>query len=150
MRSGLRLLLDENIHDGVLNALQAQGVDAVHVRGIGLSGRPDNEILDAAREDDRILVTRDVKDFMRLARFYQSVKREFTGVLLVPASFPEKESTLLVRAINNWLLLQRSADDFQGGVAWLSRDLLQDGRDLFVRESEPAWIRALRRLEATA
>lgn len=150
MSSGLRLLLDENIHDGVLNALLDQGVDVVHVRGIGLSGRSDNEILDAAREDDRILVTRDVKDFMRLARFYQEMRMEFSGVLLVPASFPEKDSTLLVRAINNWLLLQRSADDIQGGVAWLSRDLLQDGRDLFVRESEPAYIRALRRLEATA
>lgn len=148
MRSGLRLLLDENIHDGVLNALQAQGVDAVHVRGIGLSGRPDNEILDAAREDDRILVTRDVKDFMRLSRFYQNVKREFTGVLLVPASFPEKDPTLLVRAISNWTSLQQFTGGIPAGVAWLSRDLIQDGDGPFVREPEPAWIRALRRLEA--
>jgi predicted nuclease of predicted toxin-antitoxin system len=150
MSSGYRLLLDENIHEGAVTGLQDLEIDTVHVRSIGLQGKPDNQILDAAIETQRILVTRDIKDYIRIVRFYINSGRQVTGVLLVPSSFQEKEPAQLIRAIQVWIQARDLSAGITGGIAWLSQDILPDGDDRRIREVQPAYVRALRRLEATA
>ena len=62
----LPLLADENIHPRVVQALREQGKDVSTVLEVGLSGRPDTEVLEKARGDGRVVVTHD-GDFGRLA-----------------------------------------------------------------------------------
>ena len=65
----VKLLLDENISPKVGEMLRAQdGLDAVHVRERGLLQAPDHDVLDRAYAEDRVLVTKNVADFVKLAR----------------------------------------------------------------------------------
>lgn len=55
----MRLLLDANLSPEVVRRLKASGHDAIHVAELGLLTAPDPEIMEAAAEADRILVTAD-------------------------------------------------------------------------------------------
>lgn len=62
-----RFLLDEHISPDVAQALLQEGVDACGLRDRGLLNAKDHRVLEWAFGDDRILVTKDVEDFERLA-----------------------------------------------------------------------------------
>lgn len=65
----MKLLIDEDLSPKVAESLRlAGGLDAIHVRERNLLGQPDPVILQRAYDEDRILVTANVKDFQRLAR----------------------------------------------------------------------------------
>jgi predicted nuclease of predicted toxin-antitoxin system len=65
----IKLLLDEDLSPWVAFRLREDHfVDAVHVRDRGRLGLPDREVLEYAFGQDRILVTGNVLDFMRLAK----------------------------------------------------------------------------------
>jgi predicted nuclease of predicted toxin-antitoxin system len=65
----MKFLIDEDLSPKVAERLRVEsGIDAIHVRDRGLLGHPDPVILQKAYEEDRILVTANVKDFQRLAR----------------------------------------------------------------------------------
>lgn len=57
----MRLKLDENIAMAVVAALTEIGHDVEHVKTEGLAGHPDGDIWAAAQEEQRLLVTQDVK-----------------------------------------------------------------------------------------
>jgi predicted nuclease of predicted toxin-antitoxin system len=63
-----KLLIDENLSPNVAVTLRAEGVDAVHVRDRGMNGASDAQVLDLAFREDRILVTSNVDDFVKLVR----------------------------------------------------------------------------------
>ncbi len=63
-----KLLLDENLSPRVAKAHCVVGVDVVHVRGRGLLGATDTQVLERAYTEDRVLVTVNVADFVKLAR----------------------------------------------------------------------------------
>jgi predicted nuclease of predicted toxin-antitoxin system len=63
----LKLLLDENLSPTVALALRAEGHDVVHVRDRGLLGATDRQVLERAFTEDRVLVTANVGDFIKLA-----------------------------------------------------------------------------------
>ena len=62
--TGLRLLADENIAAPRVRALRAAGMDVAYVAEFG-SGMADDEVLDAATSEGRLLLTED-KDFGEL------------------------------------------------------------------------------------
>lgn len=64
----MKLLLDENLSPKVAERLRRDGWDAVHVRDRGMLGAPDHEVFARAFEEDRVLVTSNVKDFEKLAQ----------------------------------------------------------------------------------
>jgi predicted nuclease of predicted toxin-antitoxin system len=65
----VKLLLDENISPKLGEMLRNQdGVDAVHVLERGLLQAPDHNVLERAYAEDRVLVTKNVDDFVKLAR----------------------------------------------------------------------------------
>jgi predicted nuclease of predicted toxin-antitoxin system len=65
----MKFLLDEDISPRVAERLRIDGrLDVIHVRDRGLLGKSDPVILQRAYDEDRILVTANVKDFQRLAR----------------------------------------------------------------------------------
>jgi predicted nuclease of predicted toxin-antitoxin system len=55
----VRLLLDANLSPEVARRLSAVGHDAIHVAALGLLSAPDPEIMRAADEADRVLLTAD-------------------------------------------------------------------------------------------
>ena len=64
----VKLLLDENLSPAAAVALIADGVDAYHLRDRGILGATDQELLERAYQEDRVLVTSNVDDFAKLAR----------------------------------------------------------------------------------
>ena len=60
------LLLDENIHPAVAAELSRRGADAKTVSEANLLGAPDSEVLEAAINEGRVVVTHD-SDFGTLA-----------------------------------------------------------------------------------
>lgn len=57
----MRILADENLKPAHVSALDAAGHDVVRVRELLEKGVSDREVLAAARESDRIIVTYDRK-----------------------------------------------------------------------------------------
>ncbi len=149
MTGEFRFLLDEHIHNGVADELARMGFDAIHVREIGMLGGTDTQILKQAIEDRRIVVTRDVRDFIKLVRYVIQQGKDTPGVLLVPSSITQLHPGPLARAIQIWSNSHVSSDREFRGITWLTAQSREDDSSGFVRESEPAYVRVLRRLEAT-
>ena len=80
----MRLKLDENVPESLLNTLAVLGHDVDSVRSERLSGRSDLEIWQAAQTTSRILVTQDL-DFSDLRRFAPGSHK---GLILVRLRVP--------------------------------------------------------------
>ena len=74
----MKFLVDMPVTPQAVPYLQDKGHDAVHASAVGLSSRPDSEILDRARAEGRIVVTSDL-DYPRLLAF---LKADNPGVIL--------------------------------------------------------------------
>ncbi|MBW0088430.1 DUF5615 family PIN-like protein [Pseudonocardia sp. KRD-184] len=55
----MRLLLDNNLSPRLIDIMSTGGWDVVHVASMGLRAASDRVVLEAARTDDRILVSAD-------------------------------------------------------------------------------------------
>jgi predicted nuclease of predicted toxin-antitoxin system len=63
----LSLLLDEDSQAKLLvKFLTASGHDVLTVNEVGISGFPDEQVLDYARQHNRVIVTRNCSDFREL------------------------------------------------------------------------------------
>jgi Uncharacterized protein conserved in bacteria len=61
----LSLLCDEHIPYSIVKGLRRRGLDVITVQGMGLSSAEDKTIMDRAREEGRVIYTRNA-DFLRL------------------------------------------------------------------------------------
>ncbi|MEZ4712224.1 MAG: DUF5615 family PIN-like protein [Caldilineaceae bacterium] len=76
----MKFLVDEDLSPKVAERLRVDdGLDVVHIRDRGLLGALDPSVLQRAYEEDRILVTANVRDFHRLAR----ARELHPGIVLV-------------------------------------------------------------------
>ena len=65
----MKFLIDEDLSPKVAERLRIDdGLDVIYVRDRGLLGESDAVVLQKAYDEDRILVTANVRDFQRLAR----------------------------------------------------------------------------------
>jgi predicted nuclease of predicted toxin-antitoxin system len=80
----MKFLVDANLSHRVAELLRADGHDAVAVREIGMAEAPDNEILERATEEDRILVSHDT-DF---ATLIASRRLRSPSLILIRSSDP--------------------------------------------------------------
>jgi predicted nuclease of predicted toxin-antitoxin system len=80
----VRFLVDANVSPRVALLLADAGHDAVAVRDVRLTAAPDDEILDWALADDRVIVSHDT-DFGTLLAARRQVKPSF---ILVRSSDP--------------------------------------------------------------
>jgi predicted nuclease of predicted toxin-antitoxin system len=85
----IKYLIDENLSSQVALRLREElCLDMVHVRERGLLGEPDPVVFRAAYDEDRILVTANVRDFQALARsaeLHAGVVLLLEGGLRLPA-----------------------------------------------------------------
>ena len=95
----MKFFVDEDLSEEIAVILRAEGLDAFHVREIGLSGADDREVLDEAARRGSCLVTRNRNDFVALTEFYFHEDRPHNGVLIVPRSYPGNQAARIARAI---------------------------------------------------
>ena len=87
----MRYLLDENLPERLARLLRERGLDAWHVRELGRGGLSDQEQLDYAAEQRRVLISRDYKDMPRLAVEFLTAERAHSGVALLPPSIANSD-----------------------------------------------------------
>ncbi|MFY7999522.1 MAG: DUF5615 family PIN-like protein [Candidatus Kapaibacteriota bacterium] len=79
----LKFLADEHFHNGATKGLRLRGVDIQTAQEVGLTSRPDEEVLQYAAEMGRIAVTCDKHDFTILHRDWIVKGRTHAGILLL-------------------------------------------------------------------
>jgi predicted nuclease of predicted toxin-antitoxin system len=82
----LKLLLDEMYPGALAEALRHRDIQARTAVELGLAGSPDPEILAAAIEQDRALLTENVADFTRISAEHLLAGRHHHGVLIALSS----------------------------------------------------------------
>jgi hypothetical protein len=78
----LRLLLDEMYPPALAAALTAEGIDAVTMIELGMSGTPDPAVFAYAVTDDRIVLTENVGDFVAIAAQHSITGAHHPGLLI--------------------------------------------------------------------
>lgn len=113
----MKLLLDENVSPQVADELvRSDGIDVCHVRDRGLLAATDAEVLERAFDEDRILVTANVADFVKLAR----ARDIHPGVVLLEdGALPRAEQLRVVRLAIPAL---EATGDMTNKVLWLTQD----------------------------
>ncbi len=84
------LALDEMLPPTLAAALNAAGCDAVALSADpAMRGTPDAEVLEWAAAHGRILVTDNIRDFVRLSNAWAALGRTHSGMLLLSSrTFP--------------------------------------------------------------
>lgn len=99
----MRFLLDVHVHHAAAGELRRRGLDVVHAADAGMAATPDDELLDYAAREGRIVVTRNYRDFAPLVEAYNRFGRGFPGVLFLAQSIPQRDAGAHVRALEAWM-----------------------------------------------
>ncbi len=116
----LKLLVDENLSPALVLDLQQRGIDAVHIRDRGLLEATDEEVFQKAYEEDRIVVTANVRDFELLARSCEI----HPGILLIETGNLSRDEQKTVV----WQATQAILTELSTGSSMVNR-VLRTGRD---------------------
>jgi predicted nuclease of predicted toxin-antitoxin system len=136
-----RFLGDENVNRKVIAALRDRGIDAVHAIESGLAGLPDAEIMAAAIDDERIVITRDYADFGTLVDLYSRWGIGFPGVLFISSSIPHGDVGGLLQAVEVWIeLCESGRRSVRNTAGWLILPGQEDGFDRRVREATEPYL----------
>lgn len=111
----MRFLVDANLSPVVAGALRDAGHDALHVADLGLVTADDDRILDAAAQDDRIILTADA-DFGALLAIGGLAKPSVVLLRSADHLGPPSQAALVLAN-----LPQLAADLEAGAVASVSR-----------------------------
>ncbi len=119
----MRLLLDAHVSGPrVGRRLQEDGHE---VRALdqepALEGLDDEEVMTLASEEQRILVTHNIRDFPDILREWAAAQRSHTGAILV-YGIDHSEFELIVRGIQRWLELYPEPARWIDLAAVLDRD----------------------------
>ena len=114
----VRLLLDEHLSPVIAEQLLARGVDVTSVAARpDLRTLPDPQILEAAASEGRVLVTRNIRDFVRLDAIWGGAGRSHPGILFVGTRrFPENRS--LIGTLTTALVQWAEAEHDISGAYW--------------------------------
>jgi predicted nuclease of predicted toxin-antitoxin system len=82
----VKLLLDEMYSARHAEALHDAGIDAVTVAELGLAGRSDPDVFDAAAAGGYVLLSENVADFARIAADHIGAGHHHPGVLIALSS----------------------------------------------------------------
>src|SRR6185369_10406448 len=82
----IRLLTDENVNNNILRGLgrRLPQLNFVSVRAVGLAGSPDLVLLRWAANEQRIILTHDVRTLVRDANQLVAQGESMAGVIFVP------------------------------------------------------------------
>lgn len=113
----LRFLADENFNNDILRGVlrASPEIDILRVQDAGLRGADDEKVLDFAAEENRILLTHDVKTITRFA--YERIENN----LKMPGVFEVKRTIAFSNAIEDILLLAECSveNEWEGQIIYL-------------------------------
>jgi predicted nuclease of predicted toxin-antitoxin system len=92
----MRFLIDECLHESLVEVAHATGFEASHVNHLGLSGKPDWELAERVVKDEFTFVTNNRVDFLRL---FAPVELHAGLIVLVPNVVPRLQRALFEAAI---------------------------------------------------
>jgi hypothetical protein len=95
----VKIYLDEDLSPSIARLLRQRGVDATSAHDAGNSQLGDRAQLDYATRQARAIVTRNVVDFVGLARDAVATNTRHAGIILVPSSFRGDEYQAIADAI---------------------------------------------------
>jgi len=113
----LRLYLDECVSPSLAEWLCQQGWDVLTAHEAQMLGATDEEHLEFASRQGRILLTFNAKDFKQLAEAWAAQGREHAGIILCPA-VPKSAYGQLVHRLEKLQSLL-SAEQIRNTVIWL-------------------------------
>jgi hypothetical protein len=111
-----RFYTDEDVYRAVATQLQARGGDAVSAVESGQMGRSDQEQIEYATREGRVLVTFNVGDFARLHHEWLAADKEHAG-LAVSAQRPIGQ---VLRRLEH-LAQTLTAEEMRGHLEYLSK-----------------------------
>lgn len=117
MSADLSFLCDEHVPYGVVDAIRELGCDVQHVVQVGLRSISDPDLLRVAQSQDRVLLTRNYRDFAPLVSDWVQRKESFPGVLFFSYSIGPNDIGAHIRALKAWL---ESDADVANTYGWLS------------------------------
>lgn len=91
----MRFLVDANLSPRVAERLRSEGHDAVAAREVGLADASDDEILDHAIGDDRVIISHDT-DFGSLLAFRRLSAPSFILIRSSDPLTPDEQAGLIV------------------------------------------------------
>lgn len=118
----MKLLLDKMLDVAIAEQLRKHGHDAEAVQGNAeLEGKTDLDLLRAAHERGRVLVTDNVQDFARLHQEFMRAGEAHAGILLVsPRRYPRAKGTIRKWADGLDKFLQANEkDSLENQTCWL-------------------------------
>ena len=77
----MRLLLDEHFSYLIARGLRADGYDVQAASELGLTGMPDERLLEIAAQMDCVLVTNNVRDFVMIEREWAAAGEVHQGII---------------------------------------------------------------------
>jgi predicted nuclease of predicted toxin-antitoxin system len=92
----MRLLIDECLHESLVELAHAAGFDATHVNHLGLSGRPDWALAERIIRDEYTFVTTNRADFVQL---FSKMDLHPGLIVLVPNVMPALQRALFQAAL---------------------------------------------------
>ena len=92
----MRFLIDECLHESLVGVAHDAGFEATHVNHLGLSGKPDWELVERIVEDEFTFVTNNRVDFVRL---FGKMELHAGLVILVPNVAPALQRALFEAAL---------------------------------------------------
>lgn len=95
----MKVYLDEDLSPGIAHLLRRRGVDATSALEVGNSQLGDRAQLEYATRQARAIVTRNVVDFLELARDAVASNAWHAGIILIPSSFRGDEYQAIADAI---------------------------------------------------
>ena len=110
----IRLLLDEHVWEGLVDALAQRGYDAIHIAHTGQRSIDAEPLLALAAAQGRALLTCNARHFVPLVRLWYQTGREHAGVILSVQLLPAD----LLKQVER-LLTMLSADELKNTVRWL-------------------------------
>lgn len=118
----MRVLLDAHVSSRhVGRPLAAAGHDTLALDQDNLLGRlTDNEVLELAAEQERILVTHNVKDFAPIARRWAEARRSHAGLILV--TLPTTAYGLILRGLERAFGARPSQEEWIDRAEFLGRE----------------------------
>jgi predicted nuclease of predicted toxin-antitoxin system len=105
----MKLLLDQGLPLSAATLLREQGINTIHVGEIGLSAAEDNEIIQKAKEEKRVVITLDA-DFHTLLAINEAIS---------PSVIRIRVERLRAQALTELILrvISECGEDLQQGAA---------------------------------
>ena len=118
--STIRLYIDEDSMDrGLIQSLRARNIDLITVQETKTEGRLDEEQLNLAASENRVIYSHNISDFCQLHTSFLAEGKSHSGIALLSQDCSIGEQ---LRAISG-LVATKTAEEMQNQLEFLSKYL---------------------------